>query len=98
LARGDTQREFAEAAAQDGIVLVPQSVGWLNQRGHFGIVGFEGEPELIAAAGTWLEGIFLALGGDLEALTAGRMTSLPGDFLHEPTGTLIEIDVEPAPS
>jgi hypothetical protein len=30
--------------------------------------------------------------GDLKALAAGRTTSLPGDFVHEPTGLLIEVD------
>jgi hypothetical protein len=29
--RGDCQREFAEAAAGDGIELLPQSIPWLSE-------------------------------------------------------------------
>ena len=36
--------------------------------------------------------IYLALGGDLEVLATARAVALPGDFVHEPTGTLFEID------
>lgn len=39
-----------------------------------------------------LERIFDALGGNRDAQAAKRITPLPGDFLHEPTGTLVEID------
>ena len=39
-----------------------------------------------------MEKIFSDLGGDSEAQTAKRTTALPGDFLHPPTGTIIEID------
>lgn len=88
MARGDTQREFAEAAARDGIELVPQSVDCLYQRGHLGLPDDEARRPVRDALGR----IYLALGGDLEMLGAGRMTALPGDFLHEPTGTLIEVD------
>jgi hypothetical protein len=95
MARGDTQREFAEAAARDGIELVPQSVHWLNERGHLG-VPVSGETdkqtEALDAARSALERIYLALGGDLEALEVGRTRALPGDFIHQPTGTLIEVD------
>jgi hypothetical protein len=47
-----------------------------------------------ATISAWREGtrIYLALGGDLEGLDAGRMTALPGDVMHEQTGTLIEVD------
>jgi hypothetical protein len=88
MARGDTQREFAEAAARDGIELVRQSVDWLNQRGHLGLP----DDDERRPACEVLERIYLALGGDLEVLDAGRTTPLPGDFVHEPTGTLIEVD------
>jgi len=84
--RGDAQREFAEAAARDGIVLGKQSVDWLTQRGHLGV------PDEAGAARAALERIYLALGGDLDELATGKVTKLPGDFVHEPTGTLIEVD------
>jgi hypothetical protein len=88
MARGDTQREFAAAAARDGIELVPQSVDWLNQRGHLGLP----DDDERRPAREALERIYLALGGDLEVLDGGRLTALPGDFIHERTGTLIEVD------
>ena len=85
---GDTQREFAAAAQRDGISLIRQSVDWLNQRGHLGLP----DDEECRAARATLEKIFLDLGGDLITLNGGRTTALRGDFIHEPTGTLIEID------
>jgi hypothetical protein len=95
MARGDTQREFAEAAARDEIELGPQSIYWLNQRGHLGLPD-EGETdeqtEALRAARAALERVYVALGGDVDVLDAGRWTALPGDFIHEPTGTLIEVD------
>ncbi|WP_208543989.1 hypothetical protein [Nocardioides seonyuensis] len=83
---GDCEKAFAVAAAADGIVLARARVPWLNQRGHLGL------PDQAHEARRRLDAIFLALGGDPEAQAAKRMTSLPGDFLHEPTGTFIEID------
>lgn len=35
---------------------------------------------------------YLALGGDLATLANGKTTRLTGDFIHEPSGTLIEVD------
>jgi len=84
--RGDTQREFAEAAAEDGIELTRQSVDWLCQRGHLAL------PEEANSARESLDRIYAALGGDLDTLAEARTTRLPGDFIHEPTGTLIEVD------
>jgi hypothetical protein len=84
--RGDCQRAFAEAAASDRIKLSKQSFPWLCERGHAAL------PEPLADTRNVLERIFLALGGDLDALAAGRRNPLPGDFLHEPTRTLIETD------
>jgi hypothetical protein len=86
MAVGDCQRRFALAPAQDGIVLSTQSFDWLCQQGHLVL------PEAAAAARQVLERIYLALGGDLDALAAGRSTPLRGDFFHAPSGTLIEID------
>jgi hypothetical protein len=81
---GECQREFAEAALADGIVLSGQSFPWLSQRGHLAL------PE--GPARDALEEIYLALGGDLDTLATARSTALRGDYLHEATGTLIEID------
>jgi hypothetical protein len=58
----------------------------LNQRGHLGL------PDGVPAVRQVLEEIFAALGGDVLAQARKRATPLAGDFLHEPTGTLIEID------
>ncbi|MGI8660291.1 MAG: hypothetical protein ACR2LH_04540 [Thermoleophilaceae bacterium] len=85
MARGDAQREFAEAAADDGVVLTGQSVDWLCQRGHIAL------PDEAGLARDALERIYIALGGDLDTLAARNLTMLSGDFLHEPTGTLVEV-------
>lgn len=83
---GDCERAFAEASAQDGVVLVRAKVAWLNQRGHLGL------PDAAAEVHESLDRIFTALDGDHIAQAAKRTTPLPGDFLHEPSGTFIEID------
>jgi hypothetical protein len=86
VARGDTQRDFAAAAAEDGIVLDRQSLPWLCERGHLAL------PDAAAEARELLERIYLALGADLDLLGTARSNRLPGDFIHAATGTLIEID------
>ena len=86
MAVGDCQREFGKAAKEDGIEVSQQRVGWLTQQGHLAL------PESAAPARQALERIYLALGGDLDVLAAGRSTVLRGDFFHAPSGTLIEID------
>ena len=83
---GTAERAFAAAAEDDGIVLSRARVPWLNQRGHLGL------PDEASAARAHLARIFDALGGHDEEQAAKRLTSLPGDFFHEPTGTFIEID------
>ncbi|WP_372730147.1 hypothetical protein [Nocardioides sp.] len=83
---GDCERAFAQAAAQDGIVLQRARVPWLNQRGHLGL------PPEAAGVVELMQSIFDTLDGDLVAQGAKRLTSLPGDFVHAPTGTFIEID------
>lgn len=83
---GDCERAFAAAAAADGVLLVRARVPWLNQRGHLGL------PEKAEAARRVLADIFAALNGGPAAQANKRLTSLPGDFLHEPTGTFIEVD------
>lgn len=82
---GDCQREFEAAAVEDGVELRPQRFPWLCQRGHLALP--ENAPERTA-----LEQIYIAVGGDLEALASARATPLRGDFVHEPSGTLIEFD------
>jgi hypothetical protein len=83
---GDCEKAFAAAAEADGVVLVRARLPWLNQRGHLGL------PDQAASARPTLERIFLELGGDLATQAGKRSTALPGDFLHEPSGTLIEVD------
>lgn len=83
---GDCENAFLEAAARDGIELIRYKQPWLNQRGHFGL------PNDAAAIVDLLKEIFSDLGGDSEAQAAKRPTALPGDFIHPPTGTMIEID------
>lgn len=83
---GDCERAFAAAAREDGLDLARGVEPWLNRRGHLGL------PDLAAPAAAALEKIFLALGGDLAELAARTTTALRGDFVHTPTGTLIEID------
>lgn len=85
---GETQRAFAAVARDDGIEVVGQSVDWLNQRGHLGLPDDEDRR---ATRGV-LESIYLALGGDVAVLATARPTRLRGDFIHEATRTLIEVD------
>ena len=83
---GDCERAFAAAAAADGVTLARARVPWLIQRGHLGL------PEQADPARQVLADIFTALGGNPVAQAAKRLTALPGDFVHEPTGTCIEVD------
>jgi hypothetical protein len=83
---GDCEKAFLEAAARDGIELVRYKQAWLNQRGHFGL------PDDAGAVFIPLDKIFHDLRGDSEAQSTKRTTPLPGDFIHLPTGTMIEID------
>jgi hypothetical protein len=86
MARGDCEEAFRAAAAADGIVLVRAKVPWLSQRGHFGL------PDEASCVVETMESIFNAVGG-IEAEQAIKgLTPLPGDFLHEASGTFIEID------
>jgi hypothetical protein len=66
--------------------LVRARVSWLNQRGHLGL------PEIAAGVRAVLAAIFAALNGSEKEQAAKRLTSLPGDFVHAPSGTFIEID------
>src|SRR5262249_7436889 len=66
VARGDTQRDFAAAAAEHGIVLERQSLPWLCERGHLAL------PNVAAEARALLERIYIALGADLDLLGTAR--------------------------
>jgi predicted Rdx family selenoprotein len=85
VARLDNQNEFQAAAAEEGIELVDQSVAWLCYRGHWALPAGSVAREL-------LDRIWQALKGDSEGYGARPATPLTGDFLHEPTSTLIEYD------
>ncbi len=56
------------------------------QRGHLGLPNEAASPREALAA------IYAALDGDPQELAAAPATRLSGDFVHEPTRTLIEID------
>jgi hypothetical protein len=93
------QSAFAEAAAEDGIVLGSRSFDWLCEQGHVGlerVAKARRDPALVAPVQAALErlaAIYARLGGDLSVLYASRENLLlPVDFVHEPTGTMIEID------
>lgn len=83
---GDCENAFLESAAREGIELIRYKQPWLNQRGHFGLLEVAGQ-----AFGP-LHEIFLDLHGDSETQSAKRPIALPGDFIHPPTGTMIEVD------
>jgi hypothetical protein len=99
VAPGDVQAAFAQAAAADGIVLGSQSFAWLCEQGHVGlerVAKARRDPALVApvtAALQTLGAIYARLNGDLSVLHASRENLLlPVELVHEPTGTVIEID------
>src|SRR6266511_4334969 len=94
---GDCQREFKAAAAEDGIILSAQSFPWLCEQGHFGLLRVAEEleglvPSRLSQAAAALEAVCAELGGDREVLRGGRTNPLRGDFVHEESVTMIEID------
>jgi hypothetical protein len=102
VATGDVQSAFARAAGEDGIVLAGASFDWLCEQGHVGlerVAKARRDPALVApviAAVAALTAIYARLKGDSSVLFASRENLLlPVDLLHEPTGTLIQLD-EPA--
>jgi hypothetical protein len=99
LAPGDAHSAFAQAAAEDGIVLGSMSFDWLCEQGHVGlerVAKLCGDPALaepVTAAVEQLGAIYARLKGDISVLYAARENLLlPVDLVHEPTGTLIEVD------
>ena len=102
MAPGDAQLAFAQAAAEDGIVLGSQSFDWLCEQGHVGlerVAKARRDPALVGPVTAALEllgAIYAQLGGDVSVLHASRENLLlPVDLVHEPTGTVIEVDESP---
>jgi hypothetical protein len=97
---GDSHLAFAAAAAEDGIVLSDREIfEWFSELGHLAIEELAEEPpaaadaEALMAAAEGLEAIYADLGGDFDVLLNCRANLyLPVDLVHEPTGTVIEID------
>jgi hypothetical protein len=90
---------FAQAAAEDGIVLGSRSFDWLCEQGHVGlerVAKARRDPALVTPVRAALEqlgAIYARLGGDSSVLPASRENLLlPVELVHEPTGTLIEVD------
>jgi hypothetical protein len=100
VAPGDAHLAFAQAAAEDAVVLAPgRSFDWLCEQGHIGlerVAKLRRDPALVAPVTEALErlaAIYARLGGDTAVLAASRENLLlPVDLVHEPTGTLIEVD------
>ena len=99
MAPGDVRSAFARAAAEDGIVLGNSSFDWLCEQGHIGlerVAKARRDPALVEpvkAALAPLAAIYARLGGDVSVLQASRENLLlPIELVHEPTGTVIEVD------
>jgi hypothetical protein len=99
---GDAHEAFAQAAAEEGIVLGSQSFDWLCEQGHVGlerVAKARRDPALVEpvqAALEILEAIYARLKGDASVLQASRASLLlPVDLVHTQTGTLIEVDEAP---
>jgi hypothetical protein len=95
----DPRTGFAQAAAEDGIVLGPQTFEWLCEQGHLGlerVAKARRDPALVDPVKAALEilgAIYARLKGDLSVLPAARENLLlPVDLFHAPTGTVIEVD------
>jgi hypothetical protein len=93
---------FAQAAAEDGIVLVSASFDWFGEQGHVGlerVAKARRDPALVAPVTVALEqlgAIYARLGGDVSVLHASRENLLlPVELVHEPSGTVIAVDDSP---
>ena len=102
MAPGDVHSAFGRAAAADGITLQGASFDWLCEQGHIGlerVAKARRDPTLVGpvtAAVEVLGEIYARLKGDVSVLQAARENLLlPVDLVHEPTGTLIEVDDVP---
>ena len=99
MAPGEVQSAFARAAAEDGVVLESQAFDWLCEQGHVGlerVAKARRDPALVAPVKAALEplaAIYARLKGDVTVLHAARENLLlPVELVHEPTGTVIEVD------
>ena len=102
VAHAGAQVAFAQAAAEDGIVLGAGSFDWLCEQGHVGlerVAMLRRDPALVEpvkAALAQLGAIHARLKGDVSVLHASRENLLlPVDLVHEPTGTVIQVDEPP---
>jgi len=102
VAPGEVQSAFAQAAAEDGIVLAGRSFEWLCEQGHVGlerVARARRDPALVEpvkAALAVLATIHAHLKGDVSVLHASRESLLlPVDLVHAPTGTVIAVDDAP---
>jgi hypothetical protein len=102
VAPGEPYAAFAQAAAEDGIVLGSGSFEWLGEQGHVGlerVAKARRDPALVGPVTVALErlgAIYARLNGDVSVLHASRENLLlPVDLVHEPTGTVIEVDDAP---
>lgn len=102
MATGDAQSAFAQAAAEDGIVLEAQSFDWLCEQGHVGlerVAKARRDPALVGpvtAALATLGAIYARLKGDVSVLYASRENLLlPVELVHVPSGTVIQVDESP---
>ena len=99
MAGADPHVAFAREAVRDGVELRGGAFDWLSEQGH---VGFERvakarrDPAIVAPARAAIEIlglIFARLRGDVTVLAASRENLLlPVDLVHEPSGTLIQVD------
>jgi hypothetical protein len=96
---GEVQQAFAQAAAADGIALGNQTFDWLCEQGHVGlerVAKARRDPALVepvTAALELLGAIYARLKGDVSVLHAARENLLlPVELVHQPTGTVIEVD------
>jgi len=102
VAPGGVQAAFAKAAAGDGIVLGSRSFDWYCEQGHVGlerVAKARRDPGLVGPVTAALEQlgtIYARLKGDVSVLYASRANLLlPVELVHEPTGTVIEVDEPP---
>jgi hypothetical protein len=99
---GEVQSAFARAAAEDGIVLESATFDWLCEQGHVGlerVAKARRDPALVQPVTAALEvlgAIYARLNGDVSVLHASRENLLlPVELVHEPTGTVVEVDERP---
>jgi hypothetical protein len=85
-----------------GIVLGSRSFDWLCEQGHIGlerVAKARRDPALVGPVTAALEplgALYARLQGDISVLRASRENLLlPVDLVHEPTGTVIEVDDTP---